>query len=218
AGLALLHLGQCDGAQMSYFYQLLLPGVVVVGLSALHAWCPVRWRWPVVLLLCVCSLFHNFRANCNFTPFLTPKEKAAWHRAQEILDQERNREVCLLVPLFVDYAIKGRVAHYQNGHNSIGVTADSDWLALSWNRMLEKAPRVAEFMFPTVPAMVSKIRICRETLQTKIDAKQFALIVTLQHDDMKGDSPLERNYRLVETLTLRAGVANWNCEFWRPRE
>ncbi len=215
AGLAMLWVGQSDSALQSYFYQLLLPATLVVGLPAVARYCSPRWRMPVLLLICICSLFH-YNGKCNFVKFLSPAEEAVWDRAYAILAPTGTQDVCIETPVFADYAIKHEKKYFHSGLRETG--SSNSWLVTSFDKLRSISPQTTDFLFPSVPRMIEKYQIFQREISDGISTKRFSLIVTDQISDPQWKPALEKNYTLAETLILKTGAQSWRCDFWRPKE
>jgi hypothetical protein len=211
ASLTLLLIGSNKGAIFSYFYQLLLPSVIVIGLPAIKEDCPAKWSQPLLVMLCVCSLIHyNFKH--NFTPFLTRAETLSWKTAHAIIDNNKGNKVCLETPIFVDKAIKNKITYYNNGHTDGPV-----WLGSSWERLMGKNPRAGQCFFSAAPSIIERYNKYYNERITGIENGMFDLVVTAKHIELRGDTSLEKNYALYKTLTLRTGYQSSDYEFWLRR-
>jgi hypothetical protein len=207
-GLALLWMGLNPGSFMSYFYQLLLPSTVVMGMAGLNTCCPARLRLPAVIMIICCSVFH-YTGKYSFTAFLTADQEAAWSKAHAILDAQPHGEMYLGLPIFVDHALRRHVRYYQNGH-----TPWNELLVSAWDRLRARAPRIANAIFPMAPAIGEKYRRFNREIVEGISAGKFGLVVT-GSDRMAGsDAALAREYLLLDTLKLSTGRQEITCEFW----
>jgi len=208
---ALLYLGLSSGAWLSYFYQLLLPATIVVGLVALERHCPIRRRVPALALIGVFCLFHIYGIDM-FTRFMTGKEKAAWNRAYALLASANGREIYFETPILAEYAIQHGSRYFDNG-----LTDGNKSLAHALGRP-HKAVSTTARLFPAVPAMAARYQAFCDEIENGIASKRFGLIVTDKHRELKGVTLLEKNYTLAETLKLKTGEQRRVCEFWQPRE
>jgi len=211
ASLTILLIGSNKGAILSYFYQLLLPSAIIIGLPAIKENCPTRLCQPLLLMLCVCSLMH-YTFQYNFTPFLTKAETASWKAAHAIIDNNKGEKICLETPIFVDKAIKNKITFYKNG-----LTDGPIWLSSSWKKVMAEKPVVGKLFFASAPDMIDRYEKYRAACLGGIKSGTFDLIVTEKHSDLRGDTPLEKNYALYKTLSLRTGSQCWDCEFWQRR-
>jgi hypothetical protein len=191
------------GAFLSYFYQFLLPPLIVVGFYAIRECCPAPLTNFVRLSILVCSLWHYglYSYGCQFTPPLTRSEQETWARAMAILERHKSGAVCLDAPVFVDFAIRRKIPPYDNGHSS--------------GPLFLRAERIPRMILPGLRCnaleIAERYRSVRMERDRLIRSGHFDLIVTC--------SPFPegtelRWYRLLDTLRLRSGRQQTDYAFW----
>lgn len=206
AALVLVYLGGSLGAFLSYFYQLLLPPLIVVGFYAVQECCSAPPLGNIVRLsILVCSLWHYgiYSYGCHFTPPLTQSEQETWGRAMAILERYKTGAVCLDAPVFVDFAIRHQIPLYDNGHSTGPLSLKAERIPMFLPEMRSKALEIKE--------RYRSVRMERDDL---IRSGHFDLIVTCYPFPEGFDL---RSYRLSDTLRLRSGRQQTDYTFWVKR-
>lgn len=199
----LIPLGANKGAVLTYFYQLLLPPLILLASAAFSR----DFRFRPGLLYCVCffSVFHmgGFYA---FTPPLAAAERQAWREAEALI-ASAGRSAKLESALFVGPALKNEVACFDCGLFA------AEWLSKSYESLQEKRSFLRT-LFPSAPDLIERCgsytSACAETLHSG----GFSLVVTDQYRATDDKTLLRLGYTKVKTLRLRSGRQVWPVDFW----
>ncbi len=206
AVICLLYMGRNRGAWLSYYYQLALPSMIVLGLSAVPNCGRRMAQMAWVLVIIGVSLFHGHAV--PFRPLLTTEERASWAQAQAILDGHGSGKM-LLSPVFADYIGKNNIDIVDNGH-----TGYYQFLGLTKEPL---SSRLLKWFSPEDRGFLGRFRGWEAGLSRAVQERKFSIIaVARKEHPLVSQQDLETYYLKINEVNLRIGQQLWPMEFWVP--
>jgi hypothetical protein len=202
----LVWLGLNDGAVMTYFYQLLLPPLII--LSASVTFRRERCRKASLYLICIISMLH-LSGLYLFTLPLNEMERAEWSEAEALVDKHLN-SVALHSPLFVRQALANKVECFDCGLFAV------EWLRKAYDRLQVNRSFLA-CLFPSAPDLIERCDTYTKGCDLKMRKGEFTLIVTGIVSDGEMEQLTQHGYRKAKEMRLRSGAQIWPVKFWLPQ-
>lgn len=205
AAVCLAYLGQNSGAYLTYFTELALPPLIVVGL-AFAARLPRRaWRGVAMLLMVACCMFkYGTVARSVNAVWLAPQSN--WDRAERLLDGHGGPRG-FLSPSFAPYLIDRGGTVYDNGNLEYAAPLSAGG-----------GSSIADRLFPRGAEISARYRSYVDRLQDMVRLKRFPVIAVYADDSGVLDkSLLEGAYEPLETMPLSTLSATRQYTFWIPK-
>ncbi len=208
AAVCLFVLGKNTGAWLSYYYQLAMPPLVILGLSSLARIEKWPWRTIFLFLIAATSLF-AFPRKFDFHPPVTRKDLLRWERAYALLDRYRSSQM-MLSPIFADYICRNGLEPVDNGNTQY-----------IENLRIEKRAATMEvlgLLLPDSEGQYDRYAAWRAELAEKVRKQEYSLVaVASNYHPLLDRQDLERSYHRIDEADLRlAGDKSWRTEFWIP--
>ena len=199
----LMLLGSNTGAVMTYFYQLLLPPLIILAASTFCV--DEKFRQTSLYLICIFSMFHLL-GFYSFTSPLTSKEKAQWVKAESFINSHGSN-VVLKSPMFVRSALKNEVEHFDCGLYAV------DWLKESYNKLhLNRSPLLP--FFPSAPELIQRGSEFTTARDLKLMSGACTLVVATSVSDIEALQLRQHGFQKADEIHLRTGAQVWPVEFW----
>ena len=208
AAACLFFIGTNTGAWLSYYYQLALPSMSIIGLSMLARVQRGLYQAIFLLLIAAASLF-NVPKNFQFFPAPRKENKATWERAYALLDRHKSPQM-LLSPVFADYTCRNSLEPVDNGN-----TEYYENLRISKNTL---TMRILGVLLPDIAAQFGRYAAWRAMLSRNVQEQEYTIIaVTKNYHPLVDQDDLEKFYRRIDEANLQlAGEKSWPIEFWIP--
>lgn len=213
AFLALLFLGQNDGAWLSYYLQLLMPAVVIYAFismekEVLDKDLQTSLKWAYMMLMILMVMYTTYRVDSRLAYF--EKSEAAfmeWDKAYRYCDAYASEgEILYRAPLGINALSGGRYL-YDNGHE----------MAIH-QRFLDEYNATAFYqrLFPYGGRLMEQHLKYRDMMKNKVLDGGYSLVMTTTTDgELVSVKDLEDGgYVKLDTLTLDMGWAAYDVEFW----
>lgn len=220
AFLALLFLGQNDGAWLSYYLELLMPSVIIYAFisiekDVLGEDMRGRMKLACVILLLFMVMYTTYKTDSRL-PYFEKDESvmAAWDKAYKYCDTYASAgEVIYRAPLGVNALAAGRYL-YDNGHEmAIHKAFLEEYNSSAFYRKL----------FPLGGRLMEQHEAYRSRMREGVARQEYSLILTTATDDVPGEliDPSDAEaagYVRLDTLTLDMGWASYDIDFWIPSD
>ncbi len=215
AALALLYLGQNDGAWLSYYLQILMPTVIIYAFISMERLClddrlkkPYLAAFTGMLLFMV--MFTVYRCDGRLPVYDKSDEaKRVWDKAYGYCDlYAGNGEILYVAPLGFNALSNGRYL-YDNGHEmAINEDFYEEYKSSSFYRTV----------FPYAGAVMEQHLAYRDEMREKVRQQGYSLVTAVPGYETIADSSLLKRsgYELIDTLTLDMGRTGFDVEFWAP--
>ena len=207
AVICLIPLGTDNGAWLSYFYQLALPSMIVVGLTALSKLHRpiVKGLTIVMIILMSCSIGPSLPISC---PVMAQSDFSSWTQAYSFLQRYDGKSM-FLSPIFADYIEKNGVEIIDNGNVEY-----YDTLALRNKGLL---PKVMGLLMPQSSEQFDRYHTWAESISRNVREQKYSLIaVTKDNHPLTRQKDLEEKYVKIKEMSLRTGNQVAATEFWIP--
>jgi hypothetical protein len=205
ATICLIPMGTNDGAWLSYYYQLALPSMIIIGLSAL-----TKLRFKIVaavavILIVYVSLFHS-GIDFNVLPMMSKRDYASWNRAYAVLEKHKASSV-FLSPAFADYIERNKLEIFDNGNIEYYVNLQSD-------NILTK---VIGLLLPNAKEQFERYRSWAEGVSKNVREEKYSIIAVVKnYHPLIRQEDLEENYLKIDEINLKTGGEVFTEEFWTP--
>ena len=217
AGLCLLKFGTNDGAYLTYFLQLLVPVMIILGVL-----CFERYVYPafgsldfnVCVLICFLfagiSVLNVTQKFANYV-YLTKNDEQEWLDIYAYLDEYAGMPV-YYSPNLAFYALEHNQYIYDLGQNefvnyeSEGITTLDTW----------KQSQIFQTLFPYVDDIIEHHMIYRARLREDIQEGKYDVVVETQYLYFERED-LEDQYELIDKYKLKSGTVTYETEVWKKR-
>ena len=215
AALALLYLGQNDGAWLSYYLQILMPTVIIYTFISMEKICLDDTSEKPYLMVCtglflLMVMFTVYRCDGRLPVYdKSDAAKRAWDTAYGYCGSYADEgEILYIAPLGFDALSNGRYL-YDNGHEmAINEDFYEEYRRSSFYRML----------FPYAGTVMEKHLAYRDEMRENVRHQGYSLVTAVPGYETIADSALlkQSGYELIDTLTLDMGRTSYEVEFWAP--
>lgn len=200
AGLCLIPLGRNTGAFLSYYYQLALPALIIIGLISLAKLRSKTASTFFITGIMIFSIFHG--ELLGLRPIYSEQALQRWSFAKKIIADIPGPKL-ISSPILAP--IMGYSLLLDNGHTECYVG-------------LEAPSTLLDTLFPKRHLYFNAFKTYFNTIDSQIARKNFKLIaVTKDFHPMIPQSTLEANYFKLEVINLQTGGQTWVTEFWLPK-
>ena len=213
AFMALLFLGQNDGAWLSYYLQLLMPPVIIysfvsVEKGVLDGEIKAYPRWAYTALMIVAVMYTTYRTDSRL-PYFEKSDAVMkeWEKAYRYCDAYASAgEILYRAPLGIN-ALAGDRYLYDNGHE---MAIHKEFLD-EYNGSL-----FYQKLFPYGGRLMEQHIRYRDKMKEKVLDKGYSLVMTTDTDgELIDPAELEEGgYVKLDTLTLDTGWAAYDVDFW----
>jgi hypothetical protein len=215
AALALLYLGQNDGAWLSYYLQLLMPAVVVYSFIFMEKIClteipdrKISIAYNILFILMI--MFTLYR--CDERLPVYGKDEAArsgWDQVYGCCDRyAKEGDILYVAPLGYN-ALQNDRYLYDNGHEmAINEAFYDEYMHSDIYRLL----------FPYAGALMEKHLDYREEMRKKVGLQEYSLVTAVPGYETIADEELliRSGYELIDKCTLDMGRTAYEVCFWAP--
>jgi hypothetical protein len=199
--LCLIPLGRNTGSFLSYYYQLALPSLIIIGLISLSRLRSTVTRVFFITVFFIFSIFHG--ELLSYRPIYSEQALQKWKLANQIIVNTKGPKL-ISSPILAP--IMGESILLDNGHTEYYVG-------------LETPSRLLDILLPRRHDYFSAFDQYFKGIESKITRKEFKLITTTKDfHPMIAQSVLEANYFKLETIDLQTGGQTWVTEFWVPKD
>lgn len=200
AALCLIPLGRNTGSFLSYYYQLALPALIIIGLTSLSRLRSTVTRVFFLTVILIFSIFHG--ELLSYRPIYSEQALQRWNFANQIIANTKGPKL-ISSPILAP--IKGESVLLDNGHTEYYVG-------------LETPSALLDILLPKRHDYFSTFDQYFKGIQSKIAHKDYKLITTTKDfHPMIPQAILEANYSKLETINLQTGGQTWVTEFWVPK-
>jgi hypothetical protein len=203
--LCLVPLSRNTGAYLNYHYQLLIPALTIIGLTALaRLKIKLIQNFYLILLIVLC-IFHG-QVN-NHSSIYSVAEVKNWERVNAILGQYRDNQMLIASPIVAPLQNHNTLV-LDNGHSEcyIGLMPDPS------------KPSLLFQLFPDHQIYFKSFVAYYSDIHQKIKQQGYNLIVvTKEYHPMVPQDLLNEKYNKLVEITLQTGGQKWHTEFWTPK-
>ena len=200
AALCLIPLGRNTGSFLSYYYQLALPALIVIGLISLSRLRSKAASAFFITGILIFSIFHG--ELLSYRSIYSEQSLQRWSFANQIIPNIQGPKLIsspILAPIKNDSVL------LDNGHSECYVGLDTPSTTL-------------DILFPKRHAYFNAFKTYYDDIDSQIARKHFKLIATAKDfHPMIAQATLEANYFKLETIDLQTGGQTWVTEFWVPK-
>lgn len=217
AGLCLLKFGTNDGAYLTYFLQLLVPVMIILGVLCFEKYVyPAFGRMDFNVGVLICFLFAGISV-LNVTQkfanyvYLSENDEQEWLDIYAYLDECAGMRV-YYSPNLAFYALEHNQYIYDLGQNefvnyeSEGITTLDTW----------KQSQIFQTLFPYVDDIIEHHMIYRDRLREDIQEGKYDVVVETQYLYFERED-LEDQYELIDKYKLKSGTVTYETEVWKKR-
>lgn len=213
-GLALTYLGRHDGADLWYFYFMLLPSMILLAMYYLNGIMEGRGKKLILGIFSLCCVVGLAQTALSLSP--RPKYITRWResheRAYELLDNYRSEDMILSSPLAY-YGTENGIYNFNHG----------DLCYLPVTRADEGILKV---LFPYVNVFEDKYNDYSETVLEKLSEREYSLVTIDNIDtpfeifgkDGEFRRILEENYELVDEFEVFIEAQGTETSFYAPKK
>lgn len=202
AAVCLIPLGKNEGAFLSYYYQLLLPSLIILGMISIADFKSLILKNFFVILIIFYSLFHGNIEKFNF--IYSNEAINNWQLAEKLIKSQEG-SVLISTPILA-----------QIGKNSVILDNGHSEYFPGLNKPL---PGYINQFFPEREIYSEKFKKFYTEIDSQILNKKYNLIATTQgYHPTISQNTLSKYYRRIQEINLQTGKQNWNIEFWVPAE
>ena len=201
AALCLIPLGRNTGSFLSYYYQLALPSLIIIGLISLSKLRSKAANAFFITCILIFSIFHG--EPLSYRSIYSEQALQKWGFANQIIADIQG-------PKLISTPILAPILHesllLDNGHTEcyVGLNTPSALL---------------DFLFPKRHTYFNTFKTYFDDINSQITHKSFKLIATTKDfHPMIPQSTLEANYFKLKTIDLQTGGQTWVTEFWVPKD
>ena len=215
AALALLYLGQNDGAWLSYYLQILMPPVIIYAFISMEKIClDDTLKKPYLAayagLFLIMTMFTVYRCDGRLPVYdKTAAAKRVWDTAYGYCSLYADKgDILYVAPLGFDALSNGRYL-YDNGHEmAINEEFYEEYKRSSFYRTV----------FPYAGAVMEKHLTYRDEMRDRVRHQGYSLVTAVPGYETIADRALlkQSGYELIDTLTLDMGRNGYEVEFWAP--
>lgn len=215
AATALLYFGQNDGAWLSYYLQMLMPGVVIYAFIFIGKICLIdipdrRISLAYNVLSLVMVMFTLYRCDGRLPVY--DEDGAARERWESIYDTcdryAASGDILYVAPLGYNALINDRYL-YDNGHE----------MAIN-EEFYEEYKRSGLYMslFPYAGDLMEKHLSYRDEMREKVTRQEYSLVTAVPgYETIADEDHLKRSgYELVDTYDLDMGRTSYEVQLWAP--
>ncbi|MCR5748309.1 MAG: glycosyltransferase family 39 protein [Lachnospiraceae bacterium] len=215
ASLALLYLGQNDGAWLSYYLQLLMPSVIIYSFIAIEKVCfddSIKSSYIIAAmgLFMFMVMFTMYRCDERLPVYDRSEISLSdWDRVYGYCDKYgAEGDVLYIAPLGFNALLNDRYL-YDNGHE------------MAINEDFYEEYRNSDFyrkVFPQAGALMKKHLDYRDEMRERIRRQEYRLVTAVPGYETIADTTLlkQSGYELADTVTLDMGRTSYEVEFWIP--
>ena len=199
AAICLIPLGRNTGAFLSYYYQLALPALIIIGLVSLFQLRSILTCNFFIISVVIFSIFHG--ELLGYRPIYSEQALLKWSLANQIIADTKGPKL-ISTPILAP--IMGESLLLDNGHSECYVGLDAP------SKSLDK-------IFPKRHSYFNSFKVHFDEIERQISQKEFNLITTTKDfHPMISSEILKANYIKLETIDLQTGGQTWVTEFWVP--
>lgn len=201
AGLCLIPLGRNTGSFLSYYYQLALPALIVIGLISLSR---LKSKAAGAFFITGILIFSTFHGELlSYRSIYSAQVLQKWMFAKQIIANIQGPKLIatpILAPVMGDSIL------LDNGHTECYVGLDTPSVLL-------------DGLFPKRHIYFNTFKIYFDNMNSQITNKKFRLIATTKDfHPMIPQSILETHYLKLDVIDLQTGGQTWPTEFWVPKD
>ena len=201
ATLCLIPLGRNTGSFLSYYYQLALPALIVIGLVSLSRLRSNAAGAFFITGILVFSIFHG--ELLSYRSIYSEQALQKWLFAKQIIADIQGPKLIstpILAPIMGDSIL------LDNGHTECYVGLDTP------SALLDR-------LFPERHLYFNAFKTYFDDIHRLIAQRNFKLIATTKDfHPMISQSILEANYFKLDVIDLQTGGQKWTTEFWVPKD
>jgi hypothetical protein len=201
AALCLIPLGRNTGSFLSYYYQLALPALIVIGLISLSRLRSKAASAFFIIGILIFSIFHG--ELLSYRSIYSEQSLQRWSFANQIIANTQGPKLIaspILAPIMGDSVL------LDNGHSECYVGLDTPSTTL-------------DILFPKRHTYFNTFKTYFDNIDSQIARKYLQLIATTKDfHPMIAQTTLEANYFKLETIDLQTGGQTWVTEFWVPKD
>lgn len=213
AFMALLYLGQNDGAWLSYYLQLLMPPVVIYAFistekDVLNERMKKGFSRVYFILLIFMVMYTTYKTDSRLPYFEKSDEAMAdWEKAYGYCDAyAASGEILYRAPLGINALANGRYL-YDNGHE----------MAIH-QRFLDEynESQFYQKLFPYGGKIMEQHIQYRQLMEEKLPDHEYSLVLTTATDgELVSEDALKKSgYIKIDTIPLDMGWAVYDVDFW----
>ncbi|MBQ7563124.1 MAG: hypothetical protein IJT16_03940 [Lachnospiraceae bacterium] len=213
--LALTYLGRHDGADLWYFYFMLIPSMILIAMYNLHGIMQTSGNWMLILVIfSLCCFAGLFTTALSLSP--RPKYIRRWEESQgkayALLDRYRSEDMILSSPLAY-YGTMNGIYNFNHGDLCyLPVTrADSGILKLLFPYVNEFEDKYKDYAL----MVLEKLRNREYSLVT-IDSIDTPFEIFGKEDEFR--SLLEENYDLADEFEVFVEAQGMETYFYIPKK
>ncbi len=211
AAICLQYLGKNDGAWISYYLQLFMPGLIVVSLIAIDNY-SYKKIWNYLYLLCygVMILITIQKTDKRLiVNHMDSKELSYWEEAYEILDEHAVEEIFYVPVLAYQSLDKGQFI-YNTGQPF--VITEHYLKEYNGDVPMQK-------LFPHAGKIMEQHLKCREEIRQKVRNGSYGVVTNLPDNDVIfTEEDLSLHYKKKTTIPLKTGNWTYEIDFWERAE
>jgi hypothetical protein len=202
AAACLIPLGKNEGAFLSYYYQLLLPSLIILGMISIADFKSLILKNFFVILIIFYSLFHGKLE--EYQPIYSSKAINNWLLAEKLINS-KDGPVLISSPVLAQIGKNSIIL--DNGHSEY------------FPGLNHAPPGLINLFFPERSIYSEKFKNFYAEIDYQILNKKYNLIATTQnYHPTISQNTLSKYYRKIQEINLQTGRQNWNIEFWVPAE
>lgn len=207
AGICLQYLGKNDGAWISYYLQLFMPGLIIVSLIAIDNYSYKKlFKWAHVVGYALMILITIGKTDKRLVVnHMDETALANWNQAYEILDAAESEENFYIPVLAYDGFANGQ---YMYNTGQPFVITDNYLKEYEKDELMQK-------LFPHAGEIMKQHLDYRAEICRKVRAGEYGVITDLPDSDViftKED--LSLHYKKAATIPLKTGNWTYEIDFW----
>lgn len=213
-GISLFKLGLNDGAYLTYFLQLLVPNMIILGIIYFdkYVYCFINiinsgacyilcFLFVGVSILNVTQKFANYQ-------YLGKEDLSAWEDIYAVIDSNEEKSI-YYSPNLSFYAMDHDQFIYDYGQNEF-VNYESEGITTldTWNNS-----RLNQLFFPYADEIIEKHMEYRNQLVENITRGGYDMVIESQYLYFDR-ADLVKKYTLVDTYQLKSGTVVYDTDVW----
>lgn len=192
------------GAYLSYFYQMLLPPLVIASMTILGR-SDLKWLKSILIATTIfISLYH-----ITLPQQVKVYEKGALNSLEFAKSITLNTTGLKLVssPVLSTALNNNTIINFDNGHSEYFYTIN---IPTGINIIID-------ILFPKRYEHYQNIKNYSSEISEKIKRREFSLIVTNAEFAIIPREFILDNYIKFDSVVLQSGSQKWETEFWKPK-
>lgn len=209
----LFYFGQNNGAHLSYYLQLWLPAIIVMGMRALYEITDLLNREWKKYAICICAFTAAiYPYYWLHTPQLTDQQRKNWNRMFEMTDSCEN---ILATSQMANFVVSQGEYMYDYGQNQYIFRNETIELWKKW----EQSAFMNKF-FPEFMELKETHEQYRQYILTQLHQKEYDALMLVDgfgftRDWQEFENIKKDRYELEEEIEVETGVWKWKIGIWR---